>query len=230
MPDWYEDLAEVVSRDPKVHSGDLVVEGTRVPVDVIVEALASGDSEEEILDGYPSVSPDALQVLGAVWRRLCRTTKDEWVARGQLLAHADWAWISHRVAREIDARPRAFSRLYRPEELVRLAGTIVRHAGGTTPRESCETTEQRELVEALGEMLGAMQSDRAVRAADGLFVEGERGRITETLHCLTDAASSLRTAAGTLDGCRSVHADLARRLADDADRLVSDLEWPSAEP
>ena len=33
------ELAQVVSRDPEVHSGDLVFAGTRVPVEILVAYL-----------------------------------------------------------------------------------------------------------------------------------------------------------------------------------------------
>jgi len=45
----------IVSRDPEVHSGDLVFRGTRVPVETLVDHLKSGYSIEEFLDGFPSV-------------------------------------------------------------------------------------------------------------------------------------------------------------------------------
>lgn len=45
----------VVSRDPDVHSGDLVFSSTRVPVDTLVDYLKHGRSLDEFLDGFPSV-------------------------------------------------------------------------------------------------------------------------------------------------------------------------------
>jgi uncharacterized protein (DUF433 family) len=46
----------IVSRDPEVVSGALVFKGTRVPVEVLVQHLAAGDSLEDFLVGFPSVS------------------------------------------------------------------------------------------------------------------------------------------------------------------------------
>jgi uncharacterized protein (DUF433 family) len=46
----------IVSRDPEVVSGALVFKGTRVPVEVLIQHLAAGDSLEDFLDGFPSVS------------------------------------------------------------------------------------------------------------------------------------------------------------------------------
>ncbi|MBI4700185.1 MAG: DUF433 domain-containing protein [Deltaproteobacteria bacterium] len=42
--------------DPAVHHGDPCIRGTRVPVAVIVGSVADGDSIEEVLRDYPSVT------------------------------------------------------------------------------------------------------------------------------------------------------------------------------
>ena len=47
---------DVVSRDPNVLNGTLVFTGTRVPVEVLVQHLAAGDSLEDFLEGFPGVS------------------------------------------------------------------------------------------------------------------------------------------------------------------------------
>ena len=70
------ELRKVVSRDPEVHSGDLVFAGTRVPVDTLVDYLKADHSVEEFLIDFPSVerwqiesyldlSPDGLDRLRA---------------------------------------------------------------------------------------------------------------------------------------------------------------------
>ena len=41
-----------ISIDPKVMAGKSVIKGRRVPVEVIVGALAAGDSFEEVCEGY----------------------------------------------------------------------------------------------------------------------------------------------------------------------------------
>ena len=46
----------IVSRDPGVMNGALVFAGTRVPVEVLVEYLAAGDSLDEFLEAIPTVS------------------------------------------------------------------------------------------------------------------------------------------------------------------------------
>jgi len=68
------DLSMVVSRDPEVHSGDLVFAGTRVPVDNLVDYLKGGYTIEQFVDAFPTVqrwqveafldlSPDAIEHL-----------------------------------------------------------------------------------------------------------------------------------------------------------------------
>lgn len=47
---------DVVSRNPNVLNGALVFTGTRVPVEVLVQHLAAGDSLEDFLEGFPGVS------------------------------------------------------------------------------------------------------------------------------------------------------------------------------
>ena len=47
---------DVVSRNPNVLNGTLVFTGTRVPVEVLVQHLAAGDSLEDFLEGFPGVS------------------------------------------------------------------------------------------------------------------------------------------------------------------------------
>ncbi len=49
------ELAQVVSRDPDVHSGDLVFAGTRVPVETLVAYLIKGSSIAEFLMDFPTV-------------------------------------------------------------------------------------------------------------------------------------------------------------------------------
>lgn len=49
------ELEQVVSRDPEVHSGDLVFAGTRVPANTLVVYLTGGSSIEEFLESFPTV-------------------------------------------------------------------------------------------------------------------------------------------------------------------------------
>lgn len=48
----------VVSSDPEVMSGAPVFKGTRVLVQTLIEYLEAGDSIDEFLEGFPSVTRD----------------------------------------------------------------------------------------------------------------------------------------------------------------------------
>ena len=45
-----------VVRDPEILEGTPVFRGTRVPVRVLMEHLEAGDTLDDFLDGFPSVS------------------------------------------------------------------------------------------------------------------------------------------------------------------------------
>jgi uncharacterized protein (DUF433 family) len=46
----------VICRDPEIMGGTPVFCGTRVPVQALLDYLAAGDSMDEFLEGFPSVS------------------------------------------------------------------------------------------------------------------------------------------------------------------------------
>jgi uncharacterized protein (DUF433 family) len=46
----------VVSRNPEVMGGAPVFRGTRVPVQTLLDYLEAGDSIDQFLEGFPSVS------------------------------------------------------------------------------------------------------------------------------------------------------------------------------
>ena len=50
------DIASVVHRDPEVFSGQTVFVGTRVPFQILLDYVDSGDSLDEFLENYLSVS------------------------------------------------------------------------------------------------------------------------------------------------------------------------------
>lgn len=57
MVNWQEHI----SSDQKIMLGKPCFKGTRIPVDLILEKLAFGESEEEILTGYPRLSTDSIR-------------------------------------------------------------------------------------------------------------------------------------------------------------------------
>ena len=48
----------VISRDPEVMGGTPVFAGTRVPIQTLLDHLEAGDSIDDFLDGFPSVTRD----------------------------------------------------------------------------------------------------------------------------------------------------------------------------
>lgn len=50
----------VVSRNPDVMGGTAVFTGTRVPVQTLLDYLEAGDSIDDFLEGFPSVSREQI--------------------------------------------------------------------------------------------------------------------------------------------------------------------------
>jgi len=57
MTVWKQHLAS----DPAICGGDLCARGTRIPVTVILDNLAEGSSQQEILRSYPSLRPEHIE-------------------------------------------------------------------------------------------------------------------------------------------------------------------------
>ena len=58
-------ISTVVHADPEILGGTPVFVGTRVPVRILFEYLAAGDSVDEFLDAFPSVRREqVMAVLG----------------------------------------------------------------------------------------------------------------------------------------------------------------------
>jgi uncharacterized protein (DUF433 family) len=55
--------SSVIVSDPDILGGTPVFRGTRVPVDSLIDHLKAGDSLEEFLDNFPSVSREAAIAL-----------------------------------------------------------------------------------------------------------------------------------------------------------------------
>jgi uncharacterized protein (DUF433 family) len=54
---------QVVSQDPEVMGGTPVFAGTRVPVDSLIAHLKAGDTLDDFLDGFPSVSREQAEAF-----------------------------------------------------------------------------------------------------------------------------------------------------------------------
>jgi len=49
-------IASVIMKDPEILGGEPVFRGTRVPFKVLTDYLEGGDTLDQFLEGYPSVS------------------------------------------------------------------------------------------------------------------------------------------------------------------------------
>jgi len=54
-------MAERITINPDICNGRPVVHGTRIAVQTVLEFLAAGDSIEEVLEEYPSLTRDDIQ-------------------------------------------------------------------------------------------------------------------------------------------------------------------------
>ena len=65
-------LLERISVDPLICHGKACIKGTRIMVSVILDNLAAGISQDEILKSYPSLKPEDIQAAIAYAAELTR--------------------------------------------------------------------------------------------------------------------------------------------------------------
>jgi uncharacterized protein (DUF433 family) len=68
------DWRSYIHADPRVLAGKPVVKDTRLAVGFIVGLFASGWSEQQVLENYPTLTPEALR---AVFAFAVETVRDE---------------------------------------------------------------------------------------------------------------------------------------------------------
>jgi uncharacterized protein (DUF433 family) len=66
------DWTELITVDPSVCHGQACVRGTRIMVSVVLDNLASGLSEDEILRSYPTLTREGLRAAAAYGAALAR--------------------------------------------------------------------------------------------------------------------------------------------------------------
>lgn len=59
------DWQRYVVSDPNILVGKATIRGTRISVEMILEDLADGLTEDEILKGYPELNPEAIRAAVA---------------------------------------------------------------------------------------------------------------------------------------------------------------------
>jgi uncharacterized protein (DUF433 family) len=66
------DQLALIAADPQVMHGQAVIAGTRVPVSVILDCLATGMTTEDIVAEYPAVSIAGVRAAAAYGAALAR--------------------------------------------------------------------------------------------------------------------------------------------------------------
>ncbi|MEA2339007.1 MAG: hypothetical protein QOE82_3014 [Thermoanaerobaculia bacterium] len=74
------DWQKYVSVDPNICHGQACVAGTRIPVSVVLDNLAAGVSEQEVLTSYPRLTRDAIHACIAYAADLAREEVLAWPA------------------------------------------------------------------------------------------------------------------------------------------------------
>jgi uncharacterized protein (DUF433 family) len=56
-----KNLENLIHSNPKIMFGKPVIKGTRVPVDLILEKLAAGETIDQLLRAYPHITSESIQ-------------------------------------------------------------------------------------------------------------------------------------------------------------------------
>ena len=65
-------LLDLISVDPNICHGQACIKGTRIMVSVILDCLAAGMSEQEILAEYPTLTVEGIRATAAYGSALAR--------------------------------------------------------------------------------------------------------------------------------------------------------------
>jgi uncharacterized protein (DUF433 family) len=66
------DWRDYIHADPDILAGKPVIKGTRIAVEFVLELFAAGWSIEDVLDSYPTLTPEALQAVFAYSAEITR--------------------------------------------------------------------------------------------------------------------------------------------------------------
>jgi uncharacterized protein (DUF433 family) len=84
-----ERAENMIVSDPEIMRGTPVYRGTRIPVELIAEMLSQGANVEEILDGYPALDSEKVDLAPLyvqAFPRRGRPTSRPWAKRKPILA------------------------------------------------------------------------------------------------------------------------------------------------
>ena len=65
-------IEEMVVSDPEIMGGTPVFKGTRIPVDLVADMLSQGATEDEIVEGYPSLNKEKIAIAQLYMRAFPR--------------------------------------------------------------------------------------------------------------------------------------------------------------
>ncbi len=66
------ELADRININPNVCHGQACIKGTRIMVSIILDCMAAGMSDRDILDDYPSLPADGIRAAAAYGAVLAR--------------------------------------------------------------------------------------------------------------------------------------------------------------
>lgn len=67
-----EQQAELIAANPDVVHGQAHIRGTRIPVSVVLDCLAAGMTEDQILAQYPTLTVEGIRAAAAYGAALAR--------------------------------------------------------------------------------------------------------------------------------------------------------------
>jgi uncharacterized protein (DUF433 family) len=70
--------------DPEILAGKPTIKGTRLSVELILDRLADGWSEQDLYRSYPNLTPEALHAVFAFASEVVRD--EDYIARGKAVA------------------------------------------------------------------------------------------------------------------------------------------------
>lgn len=76
-------LLDFIANDPAIHHGQACIKGTRLSVSVVLDSLAAGMSETEIVAEYPSLTVEGIRAAAAYGAALAREEVLPIKARGR---------------------------------------------------------------------------------------------------------------------------------------------------
>ena len=73
-----------IAADPAVLAGKPIIKGTRLSVELILDRLADGWSEQDLCDAYPNLTSEALHAVFAFASEVMRD--EDYIARAKAVA------------------------------------------------------------------------------------------------------------------------------------------------